>query len=211
MSLAVGALLANGCFELIPESIERLGPRPEVFGYLLAGFGGFALIERLIHFHLHRSVPTGYVTIQPFVALNLIGVTLHNAIDGMIIAASFAAGTGLGVATTIAVVLHEIPHEIGNFGVFVHGGVSPPRAVLLNLVSALAAVLGAITTLAVGLRSSSVIAALLPVAAGSLVYVATIDLIPELVRQIPRPERWQAMAFMLIGGAVTMFPVLLER
>lgn len=209
MSLAVGALLANGCFELIPESIERLGPRPVVLGYLLIGFGGFALIERLIRFHFHDPASTRRVGVRPYVVLNLVGVTLHNAIDGMIIAASFAAGTGLGVATTIAVVLHEIPHEIGNFGVFVHGGVSPPRAVLMNLASALAAILGAVVTLSVGLHSGSVASALLPVAAGSLIYVATVDLIPELYRELVPSSRGPALVIMLCGALVTMLPAMI--
>lgn len=209
MSLAVGALLANGCFELIPESIKGLGLHPVVLGYLLIGFGGFAVIERLIRFHMDGSALTSSADIRPFVVLNLVGVTLHNAVDGMIIAASYAAGTGLGVATTIAVVLHEIPHEIGNFGVFVHGGVAPPRAVLLNLVSALAAILGALVTLAIGLRSAAVATALLPVAAGSLIYVATVSLIPELWRELPPSSRATTAAIMMGGAVVTMLPVLI--
>lgn len=210
MSLAVGALLANACFGLIPESIARLGPRPVVLAYFLAGFGGFALIERLIRFHMSHPA-AAIANIRPYVMLNLIGVTLHNAIDGMIIAASFAAGAGLGAATTIAVVLHEIPHEIGNFGVFVHGGVSPPRAVLLNLVLALAAILGAIGTLTIGLPAGSVAAAMLPFAAGSLVYVAAVDLIPVLWRELAPSRRAPALAMALAGAVVTMLPSLLAH
>jgi zinc and cadmium transporter len=209
MSLAAGALLANGCFELLPEAIKGLGPHAVVLGYLLIGFGGFAVIERLIRFHMHGSAVGASAGIPTYVVLNLVGVTLHNAIDGMIIAASYAAGIGLGIATTIAVVLHEIPHEIGNFGVFVHGGIAPPRAVLLNLVSALAAVLGAVVTLAVGLRSTTIAIALLPVAAGSLIYVAAVSLIPELWRELPPAGRGPAVAIMIGGALVTMLPVLI--
>lgn len=209
-SLAVGALLANACCELIPEAVERLGWHPLLVGYLLVGFVGFAVLERMIHFHLHERGPMAS-GIRPYVVLNLIGVTLHNAVDGMIIAASFASGVGLGVATTIAVVLHEIPHEIGNFGVFVHGGVSPPRAVLLNLVSALAAILGAIVTLSVGLQSGPVATALLPIAAGSLLYVATVGLVPEVMRGLPPTSRGATVAAMLTGAGVTMLPVLVGR
>lgn len=211
MSLAVGALLANGCFELIPESISGLGLGPVVLGYFVAGFGGFAVIERLVRFHLHRSAVKPNGGVRPYVVLNLVGVTLHNAVDGMIIAASYAAGISLGVATTIAVVLHEIPHEIGNFGVFVHGGVAPSRAVLLNLVSALAAVLGAVVTLALGLHSAPVATALLAVAAGSLIYVATASLIPELLRELPPSRRGAAVASMMAGALLTMLPVLIGR
>jgi zinc and cadmium transporter len=211
MSLAAGALLANACFELIPESINGLGLRPVVLGYLMIGFGGVAGIERLIRFHMPMSALKLRAGVQPYVVLNLVGVTLHNAVDGMIIAASYSAGIRLGVATTIAVVLHEIPHEIGNFGVFVHGGVTPSRAVLLNLVSALAAVLGAVVTLAVGLRSTMVVAELLPIAAGSLIYVATVSLIPELWRELPSSGRGTAVAIMVGGALVTMLPAVIGR
>jgi zinc and cadmium transporter len=207
--LAVGALLANAVFELIPESIERLGWHFALAGYLVAGFAGFAVLERVIHFQRQTHASDDRPQVRTYVLLNLVGVTLHNALDGMIIAASFAAGAGLGVATTIAVVLHEIPHEIGNFGVFVHGGVSPARAVLLNLASALAAILGAIATLVVGLRSGPVAAALLPVAAGSLLYVATVGLLPQLARELPRSSRGAALVLMLAGATLTILPALL--
>jgi zinc and cadmium transporter len=209
--LAVGALLANACFELIPESIDRSGWRPAVLGYLLAGFAGFGVLERLIHFHGQQHVAGDARKVRPYVVLNLVGVTMHNAIDGMIIAASYAAGAGLGVATTIAVVLHEIPHEIGNFGVFVHGGVSPGRAVLLNLVSALAAILGAIVTLGIGLRNGPAAAALLPIAAGSLIYVAVVGLLPELIRDFGPKRLGPVFAMALLGAGVTLLPVLLVR
>lgn len=117
----------------------------------------------------------------------------------------------MGVATTIAVVLHEIPHEIGNFGVFVHGGVAPSRAVLLNLVSALAAMIGAIVTLAVGLRSGPVAAARFPVAAGSLIYVAGVGLLAELIRAFSPNNLRPAFVMMLLGVGITLLPVLLGR
>lgn len=211
MSLASGALLASAVFELIPEAVERLGARIEVAAYVAVGFAVFLLIERLIHYRLRGPAAPMTDGIRPYVLLNLIGVTMHNAVDGMIIAASFTAGIELGIAATIAIVLHEIPHEIGNFGVFVHGGVSPFRAVLLNVFLALAAIAGTITALIVGARSVGVAAALLPVAAGNFIYVATVDLIPELRRELTPSGRRVSMAIMVGGAAVTLLPLLIGR
>jgi zinc and cadmium transporter len=211
MSLAAGALLASAVFELIPEAVTRLGSRIGVAAYVALGFAGFLAIEKLIHFHLRGPATPETRGVRPYVLLNLIGVTLHNAIDGMIIAASFTAGIDLGIAATIAIVLHEIPHEIGNFGVFVHGGVSPLRAVLLNVFLALAAIAGTIVALVAGSRSVGVVAALLPVAAGNFIYVATVDLIPELRRELTSRSRRMSAAVMIAGGTVTMLPLLIGR
>jgi zinc and cadmium transporter len=211
MSLAAGALLASAVFELIPEAVARLGSRTGVAAYVALGFAGFLAIERLIHFHLRGPATSAKRRVRPYVLLNLFGVTLHNAIDGMIIAVSFTAGIDLGIGATIAIVLHEIPHEIGNFGVFVHGGVPPVRAVLLNVFLALAAIAGTIVALIAGSRSVGVAAALLPVAAGNFIYVATVDLIPELRRELTPRGRRASVAMMVGGGTVTMLPLLIGR
>ena len=112
--------------------------------------------------------------------MNLFGEALHNFIDGLIIGASYLVSVPAGVATTLAVALHEIPQEIGDFGVLIHGGFSKGKALMLNFLSALTAVLGVIVALALSGMIESISLILVPIAAGGFIYIAGSDLIPEL-------------------------------
>ena len=191
MSFAVGALLGDAFIHLLPE-IFAAGPstlRPSLL--VLGGILLFFVIEKLLR-HRHGPLPgSGRSPARPeLAAINLIGDAVHNFIDGVLIAASYLASPSLGVATTLAVLLHEIPQELGDFAVLIHGGLSVRRAVLLNLGSASAAVVGTLVTLAWGaVAGSAITAALLPVAAGGFVYIAAADLIPELHRD----RTWHAL------------------
>jgi zinc and cadmium transporter len=136
-------------------------------------------------------------------ALNLFGDALHNLIDGMVIAAAYMAGTTLGTTTTLAVILHEVPREIGDLAVLIYTGLPVRRAVLWNLASALTALLGTVIMLILGQRLEGFADAMLPIAAGAFLYVAAAGLIPELRRQ----EGWASSSLqiaLVLAGVVVM-------
>jgi len=112
----------------------------------------------------------------------LVGDSVHNLIDGMLIAAAFTTDPSLGIVTVVGVIAHEIPQEIGDFGVLVHGGLTPRRALLFNFFSGTAAIVGAVIALALGSRIDGFASALVAIAAGNFLYIAAADLIPELHR-----------------------------
>lgn len=181
VAFAVGALYGDAFIHLIPESFARF-PQADLVPALcvLAGVISFFTVERLLrrpdlHHRWHH--------LRPMVAVNLIGDGLHNAIDGMLIGAAYLAGPELGITTTVAVLLHEIPQELSDFAVLVRGGLSVRRAVFYNFLSALGAVAGACLALAIGAAASGLSSILLPVTAGGLIYLAGADLIPELQHQ----------------------------
>jgi zinc and cadmium transporter len=178
VALASGALLGGAFLHLLPEAIAELGPSLSVFLYLLLGFCLFFVLEQFLHWHHQHN--TKNQTVKPFSYLILISDGVHNFIDGLVIAASFMVSFSTGVTTTIAVGLHEIPQELGDFGVLVHGGMSKSRALVYNYISAITAIVGGI----IGYFASSIIdistVYLLPFAAGQFIYIAAADLIPEI-------------------------------
>ena len=210
ISFAVGALLGGALLHLLPAALERLGNGPAAPLGFLGGFVAFFVLERFLWTHEHRRPRAAAGIVRPLAVLNVIGDGLHNVLDGMVIAASYAAGPSIGLATTIAVMLHEIPQEIGDFGVLVHSGLPVRRAVLWNAASGAAALLGATAMLVVGSRVAGVLTALLPVAAGGFVYIAASDLVPELHRvRGGRGGGWQ-LALILLGIALMAVPRLVE-
>ena len=210
LSFAVGALLGGALFHLIPEAVSRLGSGPALSLYLLLGFLGFFVLEKFLWAHRHDTAGTPSLRLQPLAALNLLGDGVHNAIDGMVIAAAYSADTSVGLATTLAVILHEVPQELGDFGILVYSGLPVRRAVLFNAASGLTAVLGAVVTLAVGEQLAGFTSALLPVAAGSFIYIAASDLIPELRRERGlRTAVWQVV-LVLLGVVVMGLPELVH-
>jgi zinc and cadmium transporter len=184
VSFAVGALLGDAFIHLIPEAFGRggdtLGPSLLVLGGMLL----FFVVEKLVrhqHGPLHRHHHPEPGARPELAAINILGDAVHNFIDGVLIAASYLASPGLGVSTTIAVLLHEVPQELGDFGVLIHSGLSVRQVIRVNLASAGAAVLGTALALAAGAASGAVVTAVLvPVTAGGFVYIAAADLIPEL-------------------------------
>jgi zinc and cadmium transporter len=186
VSFAVGALLGDAFIHLIPATFDgrrpSLGPSLLILGGILLFF---AVEKLLLHHHgaLHEDEPAGTDRRPALAAINVIGDAVHNLIDGVLIGASYLASPALGIATTVAVLFHEIPQELGDFGILVHGGLGVRKAVLLNLASASLAVLGTVIALLAGSVAGKVVAeVLIPVTAGGFVYVAAADLIPELQR-----------------------------
>jgi zinc and cadmium transporter len=179
VSFAVGALFGDAFIHLLPESFEKLGANLATSLYVIVGILIFFVLEKFIRWR-HCHVPTSQDHLHPVVALNLIGDGVHNFIDGMVIAASYLVSIPVGVATTLAVVFHEIPQEFGDFGVLVNGGLSAKKALFFNFLSALTSIAGGIFTLLLGTRMQGSTAAFLPITAGGFIYIAGSDLIPEL-------------------------------
>ena len=221
VSLAAGFLVGGAMLHLIPEAMEALGPGLELPLLFLGGFLGFFLLERYLWFHHHgRAFPEGNPDADPHrpghglgedcddphpvVVMNLVGDAAHNLIDGMAIGAAFLVDPAAGVATTVAIALHEIPQEIGDFAVLVHGGLSVRRALLFNLASALVAVVGVTIALGVGQRIDGFSAALLPITAGSFIYIAAADLIPEIHRHRDRSLAAGQAMFLFAGVGLTL-------
>lgn len=196
ISFAAGVLLATAFLDLLPEAVE-LGHDQNVLAATLAAMAAFFLLERALHgFHVHaedHAAVSGY--------LILIGDTLHNFIDGVVIAATFLVDPALGLTTTLAVAAHEIPQEIADFGILLRSGFAPRRALLLNLLSALAAVLGAALCLALQEVVTPYLAWFMAATAGMFIYVAASDLLPEL-HHSPTRHHWHVAAPFVIGMAL---------
>jgi len=184
VSFAVGALLGDAFIHLIPEAFARVETGARSSLLVLAGMLLFFVLEKLLRhqhgpLHLH-SHPAGRGRPE-LAAINVIGDAIHNLIDGVLIGASYLASPMLGLSTTVAVLLHEIPQELGDFGVLIHSGLPVRKAVLLNLASASLAIVGTVAALLVGAAAGATVTGLLvPVTAGGFVYIAAADLIPEL-------------------------------
>ncbi|MFZ5982083.1 MAG: ZIP family metal transporter [Patescibacteria group bacterium] len=202
VSLSAGTLLGDAFIHLIPESFEIFENSLQVSLLILSGILLFFLLEKIIHWrHCHEVASDNHP--HPFSYMILLGDTLHNFIDGMIIAGSFLVSVPLGIATTIAVIFHEIPQEIGDFGSLIYGGFSRLRALALNLLSAFSAVLGAILVLVFG-QMESLGNALIPFAAGGFIYIASTDLIPELKKHVDAKRSFLQVGFFIAGIGIML-------
>lgn len=175
IAFASGALLGAAFLDLLPETFA-LG-REEAFIFVLLGIMLFFVMEKFLRW---RHCHDGKCDIHAFTYLNLIGDGIHNCIDGMVIAATFLTSMELGIATTLAVIVHEIPQEIGDFGVLVYGGLSRTKALFYNFISAVTAILGALFAYYLIQYMQYITVVLLPFAAGGFIYIAATDLLPEL-------------------------------
>lgn len=181
-SFAAGVLLGAAFFDLLPEAAsegEKAGI--DVFFWALFGIVLFFILERLIHwFHHHEEYHEHERGSKTTVPLIIIGDTVHNFIDGVVIAATFMISIPLGIVTAIAVFAHEIPQEIGDFGLMIHKGLSRKRIILVNILSAASAFLGAGIAYASGNFLENYIPIFLALTSGFFIYIATSDLIPEI-------------------------------
>jgi zinc and cadmium transporter len=195
ISLSIGALMATAFFHLIPEALELEKENKEkVFLIVIVGFLMFFIVEKIFHWrHCHEKE----CPIHSFAYINLLGDIIHNFIDGLIIAAAFLENFPLGVITTFAVIIHEIPHELGNFGVLVYGGFKKSRAVILNFATAIFAILGGIIGFYLYHLTENFISFLIPFSAGGFIYIAASDLIPE-TRKETNPKKI-LLNFIILG------------
>jgi zinc and cadmium transporter len=197
IGFAAGALIGGAFLHLLPESIEKsaAGDLQNIFLTLIIGFVIFFVLEKLLWRHCHeRACP-----IHVFAYLNLVGDGIHNFIDGLVMAASFVVSIPLGLITTLAVAAHEVPQELGDFGVLVYGGLGPRKALLLNFVTALTAVGGGIAGYYLFPYLGSAMIFLLPFAAGGFLYIAASDLVPELHKEASAIKTVMSFTSFLVG------------
>jgi len=179
VSLSAGVLMGGAFLHLLPESAE-LSEGLDVFLFVLIGFILFFFIEKILHWrHCHK----GECQVHTFTYMNLIGDSIHNFIDGLIMATSFVISVPLGMTTTLAISLHEIPQEIGDFGVLLYGGFEKRKALILNFLTALTAIAGGIIGFFITTMVDDVKLFILPFAAGGFIYIAATDLIPEIRKE----------------------------
>jgi zinc and cadmium transporter len=209
ISFSAGALFGDAFIHLFPELVKTSGFGVLSAIYILSGILIFFILEKFVHWQ-HCHMPITKTHVHPFAYMNLVGDSLHNFIDGLIIAGSYLASIPVGIATTFAVVLHEIPQEIGDFGVLIHGGFKRGKAIMLNFLTALVAVIGTIVALVLGNYVFNIQQIIVPLAIGGFLYIAGSDLIPELHKET---KVWisvgQIIAF-VFGILIMMALLLLE-
>jgi zinc and cadmium transporter len=181
ISFSAGALFGDVFIHILPEMIENNFNNIKIAVYILFGIIFSFITEKFIHWqHCHMPITKKHQ--HPFAIMNLYGDGIHNFIDGLIIAGSYLINLQVGLATTIAVILHEIPQEIGDFGILIHGGFSKKKALAVNFLISLTAFAGGILALLLG-KIVGLTAFLIPFAAGTFIYIAGSDLIPELHKE----------------------------
>jgi len=205
VSLAVGTLLGDAFIHLIPESFESIDSQSTTSLLILLGIIIYFILEKILRFrHCHQPdcQEGGH---QHVVPLSVIGDSLHNFFDGIVIAASFQVSLSLGIATSLAVFLHEIPQEIGDFAIMLHHQYSLKKALFLNLVSGAFSLLGVFVTFFFSQFINNFSLYLLPVTAGAFIYLASSDLIPELHRHSSKPSSALIQLSLLIIGIILMY------
>ena len=205
ISFSAGALFGDAFIHLLPEAIKESGFSLFIALSVIAGILIFFILEKFICWR-HCNMPITKKHIHNFAYMNLVGDSLHNFIDGLIIAASYIVSLPIGIATTLAVIFHEIPQEIGDFGVLLHGGFSKGKALLMNFLTALTAVVGVVVGLILK-NAENIQAFLIPFAIGGFIYIAGSDLIPELHKETNvRKSLIQVISFIL--GILVMIGLL---
>lgn len=178
-SFAAGALLGTAFFDLLPEANEE-GTNINIFYWALVGILIFFLLERFIHWFHHHQREHHDEPVKPTIPLIIFGDTVHNFIDGVVIAATFLVSIPLGIITAFSVAAHEIPQEIGDFGILLNKGMKRNRVLLVNILSASVALAGALITFSIGDSVEAILPILLAITAGFFIYIAASDLIPEI-------------------------------
>lgn len=198
VSFAAGVLLATTFLELLPEAVARHHDGGNFFIATLGAMGGFFLLERFLHgFHTHDEGSHAAVSGH----LILIGDTLHNFIDGVVIAATFLVDPALGLSTTLAVAAHEIPQEIADYGILLRSGFSRSRALLLNFLSGLSAVFGVLLCFVFREAIEASLSWFMAATAGMFIYIAASDLMPEL-HHSPTRHQWRFAVPLFLGMAL---------
>ena len=208
VAFSAGALLGDAFIHLIPEAIGEEGVSIQTSMLITTGILIFFVLEKIIHWrHCHQVGCEEHI--HHLGMMNFIGDGVHNAIDGMLIAGSFMLSPEIGITTTIAVILHEIPQEIGDFGVLLYSGIKAKKALLMNFASALFAIIGALIVLILGTKIENITQIIIPITAGGFIYIAGADLIPELHKEVKLSKSLIQFISILMGiGLMTLLLVL---
>jgi zinc and cadmium transporter len=217
VSVSAGTLLGGALLHLLPEAVKEAGSfSMQISLLVLLGVLLFFILEKFIHHkhehghgvelaHRHKDHHPKHIA-----PINIIGDALHNLLDGLVIAGSYLVSIPAGIATTVAVVLHEVPQEVADFGVLVYSGMSKTRALFYNFLTAAVSIIGAIIGLVLGVRTELFISIILPIAAGGFLYIAGSNLIPELHKDCRfRESIWHIIA-MVFGMAIMVGLLFLE-
>jgi len=198
VALSAGALMGGAFLHLLPEASEALDINL-IYPIVLIAFIFFFLMEKLLFWHHCHN---GVCDVHTFGYMNLVGDSIHNFIDGLVIASTFLVNFNLGVATTLAIALHEIPQEIGDFGVLIHSGFHYKKALIINYLVALTVVLGGVVGYFASFYVHEVISYLLPFAAGGFIYIAASDLMPEIKKENDIKKSLFAFLIFVLGIAL---------
>ena len=209
VSVATGLLLATALLHLLPEAIANLGNTPRVWYLLVAGILGLFCVEQIVAAIVHTG-DTGVVhvhahghthhSLRP--ASLIVASSLHSLLDGVSVAAAFAAGPRVGWITALAISLHEVPHRVGDFAVLLHAGYSATNALRMAVLPSLGALLGVALVAAFGASGGTAVYWLLPISAASFLYIACVNLLPELRHQHSRLAIALQMLCLLGGAAL---------
>jgi zinc and cadmium transporter len=209
VSLAVGAMFGDAFIHLLPESFGNPRPKAATSLYVLSGIFAFFFLEKfLLWRHQHTFESDNHI--HPVGYMNLIADGVHNLMDGVLIGASYLISPHVGLATTAAVLLHEIPQEIGDFGVLLHAGFTIRRALLFNFLSATLAIAGTLIALTIGSGAKGFVAVVLPLGAGGFIYIAGSDLIPELHKELTPSKSLLQLVSMAVGVGLMLLLTLLD-
>jgi zinc and cadmium transporter len=210
VSFSAGTLLGDAFIHLIPEAYNKAGIYLPVALYILSGIVAFFILEKFIHWR-HCHILASEKHPHPFSYVILAGDAVHNFIDGLIIGASFIVSIPIGIATTTAIIFHEIPHELGNFCSLVYGGFSKSKALFYNFIAAVASIVGALIVLIINTGESNLTNFLIPFAAGGFIYVASSDFIPELHKHTEiKKSFWQLVTFIFGIGMMVLLLFLFK-
>lgn len=198
MPFGAGALLGAAFFDVLPEALHESGDNPAIVQWVLAGFVIFFLLERFVRwFHRHHEHGQN----NSHKSLIILGDTVHNAIDGIAIGAAFLISVPLGVATAFAVAAHELPQEIGDFGLLLSKGMKARKVLIVNILSSLATVVTALGAYLLGEAIEPAVPYLLAIVAGFFIYIASADIVPDIHEQPHKRANLQA-GLLLVGIAV---------
>lgn len=202
VALSAGTMMGGAFLHLLPEAVEEVGyDNLALFATVLGSFAFFFLIEKVFHWrHCHK----GQCEVHTFGHMNLLGDGVHNFIDGLVLASAFLIDIKLGFVTTFAVALHEIPQEIGDFGVLIYAGFNKKKALILNYLVALSVVFGGIVGYFLSFYVQDIVPYLLPFAAGGFIYIAASDLMPK-IREEQSLSRSVNLFLVFVLGIVLMF------
>ena len=205
---AAAAMIGDAFIHLLPEAIAAASNVRTVSVGVLIGIVVFFTLEKFL-FWRHCHAPTTENHPHPVGLMNLISDGVHNFLDGVIIAASYLVSIPLGIATTIAVVLHEIPQEVGDFGILLHAGYTRQRALFFNFLTACLAILGTVITLIIGERVAGFVQFLVPLTLGGFIYIAAADLIPEIHNEEHTGRSVVQFMFFILGILIMALLLLL--
>ena len=209
VSFSAGALLGDAFLHIIPEISETQGLELKITGGIIAGILIFFILEKFLNWqHCHEPVCDEHKHSLGFI--NVIGDAFHNFIDGALIAGSFVISPELGITTTIAIALHEIPQEIGDFSILLYSGLSRGKALFFNFLSALFSFAGAITFLLLSNSIEAIETFILPITAGGFIYIALADLIPELHKENNLIKSFIQLISLVLGVLIMASLLFLE-